>query len=588
MLTYRAPTRDISFILTKVLNASGCLGRDGLSDDLIEGVVSEIGRLCENELTPINRDGDEIGCELIDGVVRTPPGFKDAFRSFANGGWIGMCLDAEDGGQGLPEVLNVALHEMIMSACLSFGDYIGLPQAAAKTLAHHASGELRGLYVPNLATGRWGATMCMTEPSCGTDLGLIATSAKQLSDGRYTVNGTKIFISGGDQDITENIVHLVLARLEGAPAGIKGLSLFVCPKFVPNESGGIGDRNAVRPVRLEKKMGYHGISTCEMVFDGAAAWLVGEPNRGLAAMFTMVNTARLLVALQGLGAAEAAYQNAAHYARERLQGRSLNGPLFASQKADPLIVHPDVRRILLGARAFVEGGRALALWLGLQIDLSESGQTDEARTAASDFAALLTPVVKSMFSDLGFETCNSCMQVWGGHGYIRDNGMEQLVRDCRIAQIQEGANGIQALDLLGRKITAENGRAWGAFKNLVRSDLDASAHLDEIKEWSARLLCALESVDVATRDILQRAQHDRNELGSAGVDYLRAFGLVALGWMWVRIVSAALAGDDKARRSEKLAVARFFFARELPKVEGHLVVAQSGADVLMALPSEMV
>jgi alkylation response protein AidB-like acyl-CoA dehydrogenase len=590
MLNYRAPLADYRFLLHDVLAApaalAGCFDDDLLSPDLFDSVVEEAAKLCESALLPINRDGDEIGCTLSGDVVTTPPGFRDAYDLFRQGGWIGLAADPDLGGQGLPFCLNAVLQDMMMAANLSFGDYVGLPQAAAKTIAAHGDDHQRQLYATRLISGEWCATMCMTEPQCGTDLGLISMAAKPQSDGSYRLAGSKIFISAGDHDLTPNIVHLVLARLPDAPAGTRGLSLFLCPKFMPDEHGAPGDRNAVQVVRLERKMGYHATSTCEMLFDDATAWLVGEPNRGLAAMFTMVNVARMLVALQGLGTAEAAYQAAAAYARDRRQGRSLAGPVDPAAKADPLIVHPDVRRMLLSMRSFTEAGRLIALWYAIELDIAERHPDDARRTRASDLIGLLTPVIKASFSDLGYAACNDGMQIFGGHGYIRDTGVEQLVRDSRIAQIQEGANGIQALDLIGRKLGGNGGRAWQAFIAMVRDEIAACGNAPETADFANRLAAALDRLERATGALQQRVTADPVAMGAAGVDYQRAFALVLFGWAWLQLARHSV-GSDQPQRAASLHVARYFFERELPRIDACLAIADAPAGGLMDMPDDL-
>ncbi len=579
MLNYRAPLGTYSWLLRDVLGAEAALDAiypaDLRSPELFDTVLKEAARLCESMLLPCNRDGDEYGCTLLDGAVQAPPGFRAAYNAFVEGGWIGLATPADHGGQGLPFVLNVILHDMIMATNLSFGDYIGLPQAAAKTIGVHASPELREAYLGQIVAGATNATMCMTEPQCGTDIGLVRTKAMPDGDG-FALSGTKIFISAGDHDLTPNIVHLVLARLPDAPPGVKGLSLFLCPKLLAD-----GRPNAVKPVRLERKMGYKAAATCEMHFDNAHAWLVGQPNRGLAAIFTMVNTARLLVSLQGLGTAEAAYQAASAYARERRQGRALTGPAEPDAPADPLIVHPDVRRLLLGTRAFTEAGRFIALWFGLQIDISERHPDQERRVAADDLVGLLTPVVKASFSDWGFRSCTDCMQIFGGHGYIRDTGVEQLVRDVRIAQIQEGANGIQALDFIGRKLRSNGGRAWASFLSLVRSDLAAAE--GKVEPDHLRLLTdAADQLDAAAKELLSAASEDADWIGSAGVDFQAAVALLMFGWAWIRILSAP--GADNA--AMHITVATYFFAREFPRLSMHLELARTPPSTLMALAAD--
>jgi alkylation response protein AidB-like acyl-CoA dehydrogenase len=583
MITYKAPLQDYQFILSELLAEDlAQTGQQGFALEDYMAIIEEAAKLCEAELLPINRQGDEQGCSFDGERVKTPEGFKAAFDQFAQGGWIGLNADAEFGGMQLPLFLNVILHEMIMASCFSFGDYVGLPQAAMKTIAAHGSEEIKQRFLPRMVSGEWSATMCMTEPQCGTDLGLISASAEPIGEDGYRLNGTKIFISGGDHDLSENIIHLVLARLPDAPEGVRGLSLFLCPKFNLNDDGEITGRNGVNVVRLEKKMGYRAASTCEMFFENAEAQLLGEPHKGLKAMFTMVNTARLLVALQGLGTSETGYQTALAYARERRQGRALTGVVDVDRSADLLLVHPDVRRMLLATRSFNDAGRALALWLAMQMEQAEHHSQADKRQRAADLVALLTPVVKASFTDLGFESCNNAMQIFGGHGYIRDNGLEQLVRDCRIAQIQEGANSIQALDLIGRKLNMHDGRLWNAFSEEVKATTSEAASSPAVSHFAIALKDAFYALQSATEDLNRRIAKDANEIGAAGVDYQKAFALVTFGWMWLKIAQVCATRTDEFSQS-KCAVARYFFARELPKVKLHLQVAATGADVLMSV-----
>ncbi len=590
MAEYKVPRRDFLFVLGELLRAEEVLPplADGepVSIDLVSAVIDEVAKLTEDVLSPLNSVGDQKGCKLVDGSVRTPPGFREAYNLFVEGGWIGLTAPEEVGGQGLPTFLNVAMHEMIMGSNLSFADYIGLPQAALSTILKFAEPDISEIYAPRLASGEWCATMCLTEPQCGTDIGLVRTTASSNGDGSYNIDGNKIFISGGDHDLTGNIVHLVLARLPDAPAGVRGLSLFLCPKYLVDGSGDPCERNSVSPVRLENKMGYKAASTCEMLFSNAKGWLLGEPNAGLRAMFTMVNTARLLVALQGLGTADRSYQLARDYALERVQGRALTGPAFPDQKADPLIVHPDVRRMLLSIRSFTDAGRAIALWLAIQIDVADRAALPEDREKAADLVALLTPVVKASFSDLGFESCNNSMQIWGGHGYIRDNGLEQLVRDCRIAQIQEGANGIQALDLIGRKLAMKEGRLWRTYCAMVESTLTGIEGESDLAEFADPLRVALGELRGFTDGLMKKAAEDPVVIGTAGVDYQRAFALVLFGWMWAEIVRVSIRKTDDSFHRSKVEVARYFYQRELPKVTQCLKVAGAPVSSLMAMKAE--
>jgi butyryl-CoA dehydrogenase len=593
MTVYRAPLRDMRFVLTELLGAEAELARLPAHADvnaaLIDGVLAQCARFCEGELHALNRTGDEIGCVLENGAVRTPPGYRDAFRRYADAGWCGLALDPAYGGQGLPQVLDTLVQEMVGSANLAFADYAILVSMAAQTIAAHASDRLKALYLPQLAAGAWAATMCMTEPHCGTDLGLLRTRAEPGEDGSWRLYGTKIFISGGDHDLTANIVHLVLARLPDGPAGTRGISLFLVPKFLPGEDGGLSGRNAVGPIGLEQKMGYHASATCTMSFEGAVGWLVGAPHRGLAQMFTMVNAARLATGLQGLCCAETAYQSASAYARERLQGRAPQGARHPEWPADPLVVQPDVRRMLLTARAFTEAARAVAVWTALQIDIARSHPEATRRAEAADLVALLTPAIKAGFSDLGFEACNLCMQVFGGHGYIRANGMEQLVRDVRLAQIQEGANGIQGFDLLARRIAGKDDAGWRRFLALVQDFLGSVGGRPEMAPYAAPLADAVRLL-AGTAEAL-RLRDDRLELAAAGSDFMRLFVLTLFAWMWARIAATALAhaGEDAdGFYAAKLALARFYMARILPMAAGWAGAARAGAECLLALPDDRV
>ncbi len=531
---------------------------------------------------PLNRSGDEEGCVLENGVVRTPKGFKEAYQQFKEAGWTGVAAAPEFGGQGLPTVLKVALDEMVCSANLSFGTYPGLSAGAYKAIEHHADDALKALYLPKLADGSWSGTMCLTEPQCGTDLGLIRTRAEPNDDGSYAISGTKIFISAGEHDLTENIVHLVLARLPDAPKGIKGISLFLVPKFLP-KSGTPGPRNGVMCGGIEHKMGIKASVTCVMNFEQAIGWLVGEPHRGMRAMFTMMNEARLEVGLQGLGIAETAYQSAVAYARERLQGRALSGAAEPDKPADPILVHPDVRRMLLTMRAFSEGARALAYWVGETIDRAKRHPEPEVRKSAEDFAALMTPIVKAYFTDQGSACANLGVQVMGGHGYIREWGMEQLVRDARITQLYEGANGIQALDLIGRKLPAHFGRYLRTFFHPVMAFVEQHQANAELAEFVLPLAKAFARLQQVTLHVAQQGMKNPDEAGAASCDYLRLFALVAMAFVWARMAEAALAGgaDDSAFYEAKLGTARFFMTKLLPESGALFAQIMAGSAPLM-------
>src|SRR6478672_11194337 len=501
MPTYKAPVGDVMFLLSDVFHIDRYNNLPGFADatpDLVEAVLDEAAKFCEDVLTPLNRVGDKEGCERHpDGSVTTPTGFKDAYKRLTEGGWIGASAPAEFGGQGLPRVLSQAFGEFLVSANMAFAMYPGLTQGAAAALIVHGSPEQKALYLPKLIGGEWTGTMNLTEPQCGTDLGLTRTRAVPQPDGSYKITGTKIFISAGEHDLAENIVHLVLARIEGAPDGVKGISLFIVPKYLPTKNGGVGARNGVSCGSIEEKMGIHGNSTCVMNYDDATGWLIGEENRGLNAMFVMMNEARMGVGVQGLAVSEVAYQNAAAYARDRLQGRAISGVKFPDRPADPIIVHPDVRRMLMTMRAFNEAARALILWTSLQGDIVHRSADDKARQAADDHMGLLTPVIKGVITDQGFANTVLAQQIYGGHGYIVEHGMEQFVRDARIAMIYEGANGFQALDLVGRKLPKDGGRALQAFFNELQSFI--KEHADEtMKPYVGPLATALGHLQQAT------------------------------------------------------------------------------------------
>jgi len=590
MTVYQAPLRDIRFVLNELLGVeqlAALPGYEEASADLIDQVIEEGARLAENVLLPINRAGDEAGCVYENGVVRTPAGFKEAYDAFARGGWTGLAADPDFGGQGLPKTVKFVVDEMVCSANLSFSTYPGLSGGAYHAIALHADDDLKARYLPPLAAGRWSGTMCLTEPQCGTDLGLIRTRAEPAGDGSYRISGTKIFISAGEHDLAENIVHLVLARLPDAPKGIKGISLFLVPKLLPKDDGAPGPRNGVACGGIEHKMGLNGSATCVLNFDAATGWLLGEPHRGMRAMFTMMNDARLEVGIQGLGIAETAYQSAVAYARERRQGRALSGARQPEEPADPIIVHPDVRRMLLTMRAFTEGARALACWIGMAIDRADRDPDPAARQAADDLVALMTPIIKAYFTDQGSACANLGVQVMGGHGYIREWGMEQLVRDARITQLYEGANGIQALDLVGRKLPAHFGRHLRTFCHPVMAFIERHQADSELAEFVLPLAKAFARLQQVTLHIAQTGLRNPDEAGAASADYLRLFALVALAFMWARTVQVAraklAAGADGADRfyAAKIRTARFFTTKMLPESGALFAQIMAGAAPLM-------
>ncbi|HUL90547.1 MAG TPA: acyl-CoA dehydrogenase C-terminal domain-containing protein [Pseudolabrys sp.] len=595
MPIYKAPVDDALFLLNDVFHLDHYGNLPGFSDaspDVVEAVLREAAKFSEEVLTPLNRVGDKEGCKrAADGSVTTPKGFKDAYKQIVEGGWIGISAPAEFGGQGLPATMTIIVNEFFCSANMAFAMYPGLTQGAIAALLVHASEELKAKYVPKMVEGVWTGTMNLTEPHCGTDLGLLRSKAVKQADGSYKISGTKIFISAGDHDLSQNIIHLVLARIEGAPAGTKGISLFVVPKIMVNNDGSLGVRNAVSCGSIEEKMGIHGNSTCVMNYDGATGWLIGEENRGLNAMFTMMNEARLGVGVQGLALSEVAYQNAAAYAKERLQGRSISGVKYPDKPADPIIVHPDVRRALMSMRAFNEAGRALVMWTALKSDIAHRSDDENERKSADDHMGLLTPVIKGVLTDGGFANAVMAQQIFGGHGYIAEHGMEQFVRDARIAQIYEGANGIQALDLVGRKLGKDGGRAIMHFFNEVQTYLKERADSDAMNVYLKPLGASLAHLQQASMWFAQNALAKPDNAGAGSYDYMHLFGLVALGYMWCKIAEAAIAKLPKtngsaARLNAKLATARFFMERMLPETATRLSRIQAGAASTMELPDD--
>ena len=593
MPTYKAPVDDALFLLNDVFHIDRYGNLPGFSDaspDVVEAILREAAKFSEEVLTPLNRVGDKEGCKrAADGSVTTPAGFKDAYKQIIDGGWIGISVPAEYGGQGLPATMTVMVNEFLCSANMAFAMYPGLTQGAIAALLVHASDALKKKYVPKMVEGVWTGTMNLTEPHCGTDLGLLRAKAVKQGDGSYKITGTKIFISAGEHDLSQNIIHLVLARIEGAPAGTKGISLFVVPKFLVNDDGAIGARNAVTCGSIEEKMGIHGNSTCVMNYDGATGWLIGEENRGLNAMFTMMNEARLGVGVQGLALSEVAYQNAAIYAKERLQGRAISGVKYPDKPADPIIVHPDVRRTLMTIRAFNEAARALVMWTALKSDIAHRSDNEKDRKSADDHMGLLTPVIKGVLTDGGFNNAVMAQQVYGGHGYIAEHGMEQFVRDARIAQIYEGANGIQALDLVGRKLGKDGGRAIMAFFNEVQTYLKERTNNDAMNVYLKPLGQSLAHLQEASMWFMQNAMAKPDNAGAGSYDYMHLFGLVALGYMWCLIAEAALArkGNGAAPGMDaKLVTARFFMDRLLPETATRLARIKAGAGSTMELPDD--
>jgi alkylation response protein AidB-like acyl-CoA dehydrogenase len=588
MPDYKAPTDDMLYVLGELLQVEDTLaslpGREAVPLSLMNEVLQEAGRFCEAVAQPLNRRGDEAGCRLEQGAVITPPGFVEAYASFVEGGWPGLSQDPAYGGQGLPRALQVLLDEMLSSANFAFGLFPGLTRGAAEALQQHGSATLKETYLPKLVDGHWSGAMALTEAQAGTDLGLLRTKAEPSEDGSYWLTGSKIFISAGDHDLAENIIHLVLARLPNAPPGVKGISLFLVPKFLPDAEGAPGLRNAMSVGSLEHKMGIKASPTCVMHYDGATGWLVGHPHRGLNAMFTMMNAERLFVGIQGLGIAEAAYQGAVAYARDRLQGRA---PGASSGLPQSILVHPDIRRMLLTIRGFTEAGRALAVWLAVEMERAARHPDPGARADAEGLVSLLTPVVKAAFTDLGFEAAVLGQQVLGGHGYIREWGMEQLVRDARIAQIYEGTNGVQAMDLVGRKLALDEGALPRRFFALVRETI-AAGNVPGATVYTVPLATALNRVEAVTTLLVVQSKSDATTAVAAATDYLRLMALVALGWMWTRMALQALelGKDAQPRHSAKLAVARFFMERMLPQSLSLEAAILAGPSTLMAMDSQ--
>jgi alkylation response protein AidB-like acyl-CoA dehydrogenase len=595
MQVYDAPLRDMRFVLHELYGGLEALKSipsvAELDSGLVDTILDESARFATEVLLPINASGDQEGCVLQNGKVTTPKGFKEAYDTFRNSGWTSLAGDPAYGGQGLPEVINKLVEEMICSANLAFSLYPGLTHGATRALMVHGSEAQRQQYVTKLNEGVWSGTMCLTEAHCGTDLGLLKTRATPQDDGSYRIDGSKIFISAGDHDLTENVIHLVLARIAGAPEGTRGISLFVVPKLLPDKDGAPTVPNGVTCVGVEHKMGIKASATCQMAFENAQGWLVGEAQKGMAAMFTMMNTERVSVGVQGLGVAEAAYQAAVAYARDRLQGRSLSGTRFPDKPADPIIVHPDVRRMLMTMRVNVEGCRALGGWVAQQLDLAEHSTDPQLKAQAEDFVALMTPIVKALFTDAGSENANLAVQVYGGHGFIREHGVEQYVRDVRITQIYEGTNGIQALDLIGRKLPEHMGRLLRRFFHPATEFIEANRSHEKVGDLVQAFERTLQMLQLTTGTVAQQGLKDPEEAGAAATDYLRFFGLTALAFVWAR--TARLAADrlaegaqDAAFYDAKLKSARFFFDRILPQTMTLFMTIKSGKASLMALDAD--
>ena len=591
---YNAPVKDMKFVLHELWDASELSTYEGYEDaspDLIDAMLEEAAKFMKAELLPLNQTGDREGCTLENGVVRTPTGFKEAYDKYCENGFTALSTDPKYGGTGLPHTMEFMVQEMVVSTNMAFGMYPGLSHGCYNAVYLHGTDELKDRYLPKLSSGEWSGTMCLTEPHCGTDLGLIKTKAEPKGDGSFSISGQKIFISAGEHDLTENIVHLVLAKLPDAPEGVKGISLFLVPKFIPNADNTPGERNGVRCNAIEEKMGIHGNATAQLFFDGAIGWMVGEPNKGLAAMFTMMNAARLGVGMQGLGIGEVAFQSAFDYAKDRGQGRSLGGVKSPDKPADSILVHPDVRRMLLKMKANNEGGRAMAAWIALNIDKSLKHADPAVRQDADDFVQLMTPIIKAYMTDTGFEAANLGVQTMGGHGYIEEWGMEQLVRDARIAQIYEGTNGIQALDLAGRKLGAHFGRYLRSFFHPVSQFIEQNAMNPDAAEFVGDLAKSFGWLQQATGQIAQSGLKDPEEVGAASSDYLRLFALTAMAYLWCEMALKAKAALKEGRGEvafyeAKINTARFFYKRMLPEAQAMFKMVGAGKETIMAMDEE--
>ncbi|MFI4964686.1 MAG: acyl-CoA dehydrogenase C-terminal domain-containing protein [Caulobacterales bacterium] len=593
-MPYQPPVRDYAFILRDLLDLERYANLPAFADasmDTVDQILEEAGRFTAEVLAPLNRVGDKEGCHWSpDFTVQTPTGFKAAYEQLVAAGWPALGAEPAYGGQGLPHVVNLAFSEMSSAANMAFSMYPGLTHGAYSAILAAGTPEQKALYLPKLAAFQWGGTMNLTEPHCGTDLGLLRTKAVPRADGTYEISGEKIWISGGEQDLTENIVHLVLARIEGAPAGTRGISLFIVPKLIPDADGNPGVRNSVKCLGLEEKMGIHGNATCVIGHEAATGWLLGEANRGLAIMFIMMNEARLGVGMQGIAQAEAAYQAAAEFARDRLQGRSLTGPKNPDGPADPIIVHPDIRRMLMDAKAIVEGGRAFLFWTALHGDLADASPDEAVRQKGHDYMALMTPVLKGFLTDRGFQVCSDAMQAHGGAGYTEHFPVSQYLRDCRIALIYEGTNGIQALDLVGRKLAADGGRGVMSFFAELDAFIAANELDAELKPFTEGLARSKAELQEATMWLMQNGLANPDNAGAASTDYMHLFGLVALAYMWAMMARTARAkiagGATDPIYAEKLAVGRYYIARVLPETAARLAKLKTGAETLMALPAE--
>lgn len=591
MPSYKAPVRDMQFLLHEVLGYEDLSKYDAFSEidrDLTDAIIGEAAKFSEEVLAPLNVVGDHEGCTRHeDGSVTTPTGFKDAYKQMTENGWTSLSMDPEYGGQGMPGMLGIVASEMWTSANMAFSMYPGLTGGAIKAIQVGGSDEQKQTYLPKMMSGEWTGTMNLTEPHCGTDLGMLKTKAVPQADGTYKISGQKIFISAGEHDMSDNIVHLVLARIEGAPAGTKGISLFIVPKFKLDENGNVGERNAVSCGSIEEKMGIHGNSTCVMNYDEAEGYLIGEENKGLRVMFVMMNEARIGVGLQGLGQSEVAYQNAAIYAKDRIQGRALSGPQNEEKPADPIIVHPDVRRMLMETKAFNEAGRALLYWAAKHEDIERHDDDEKLVEKCDDYLGLLTPVIKGYLTDMSMKTTIDCQQIFGGHGFVEEWGMSQFVRDNRIALIYEGANGVQALDLVGRKLARNGGRALMTLNAEIDQFIKDNKDNESVVEFMDGLNGAKTKLTEATMWLMQNGMKDPNNAGAGSVDYMHMMGLATLAYMWAKMAVVAQAKIDEGSNEDfypnKLITGRYFMLRMLPMMDAHLAKIKTGAEPLMAL-----
>ena len=588
---YNAPTKDMQYVLNDVLDVknSSIPGYADLDADSLSAILEEAGKITSQVLAPLNAVGDQEGCHFENGVIRTPAGFKDAFEQVKEGGWTGIDCDPEFGGQGLPYLVGTAVGEMFASSNMAFGMYQGLTHGAYSAIHAHGTEAQKQTYLPNMVSCDWTGTMNLTEPNCGTDLGLMRTKAEPQADGTFKITGQKIFISAGDHDLSENVIHLVLAKIPGGPDGVKGISLFIVPKFMVNEDGSLGARNAVAVGKIEEKMGIHGNATCVMNYDGATGFLLGDEHKGMRAMFTMMNEARLGVGLQGYSQAEVAYQNAVAYAKDRLQGRDVTGVKNPDGPADPLIVHPDIRRNLMDQKSFVEGARAFTFWGASLIDQAHR----EGAADANGLISLLTPVIKGFLTDKGYEYASAAQQVFGGHGYIEEWGMSQFARDARITMIYEGANGVQALDLVGRKLAQDGGKHVTAFFEMVKNFASENKGWDEDfdRDFLGPLKAASKDLQAAGVYFMQNGMKNPNNALAGSYDFMHMFGHVCLGLMWARMGKASIdalknGADDAAFHETKIKTGRYYMARQLPATALHLARIQSGADTVMGLSED--